>query len=133
MTDSHSNPCFISVSSNTQMSCCLYSLHRRSGFIIQVFTATSLQFLPPLLCQNFYYSTCCTFFFFPLMYRSHTATPSNTHSCSYFPLCRKVILVMSKHTPAININGNYISIHIRERTDLSDVKGNFIKKQGNFS
>lgn len=40
---------------------------------------------------------------------------------------------MSKHTPAININGSYISIHIRERTDLSDVKGNFIKKQGNFS
>jgi len=67
------------------------------------------------------------------MYRSHTATLSNTHSGSHFPLCKKVILVMSKHVPAINISRSYISIHIRERIDLSDVKGNFIKKQGNFS
>lgn len=67
------------------------------------------------------------------MYSSYIATLSNTHSGPHWPLCSKVIPVISKYISAITINGTYTSIHIKERIDLSDVKENFIVKKGNFS
>jgi len=108
-----------------------------TSFYKLFFTITWLESLTAFPCQKFYYSACPLFSFFfsffLLTSRSHNATLSNTRSGPHLPLLKKVILVMCKHRADINIDGSYISIDIRERTELSDAKGSFIKKQRNFS